>query len=105
MFNVLEWEGTNEIMLEKKTYANGQRVYRLENENLTYFFKDGTIKSEGSFINDQMEGEWTFYRATGQLWQIGHFKANTKHGHWLRYDKDNQIEYDEIFENGKIKKK
>lgn len=92
-------------MLEKKEYANGQKVYVLENEKLTYFFKDGTIKSEGLFKNNQMDGEWTFYRATGQLWQVGHFKENEKHGQWIRYDKEGQIEYDETFENGKIKKK
>ncbi len=92
-------------MLEKKTYANGQPVYALEDDHLTYFFKDGAIKSEGPFKNDQMEGKWTFYRATGQLWQIGHFKEGKKHGPWLRYDKEGQKEYDEIFEDGKIIKK
>lgn len=91
-------------MLEKKTYANGQKVYTLKDGKLTYFFKDGTVKSEGPFEDEKMEGEWIFYRATGQLWQVGHFKGNTKHGRWIRYDKENEIEYDEVFENGKIKK-
>lgn len=91
-------------MMEKETYANGQKVYELQDGKLTYFFKDGKVKSEGPFENDQMEGEWIFYRATGQLWQVGNFKNGVKHGRWVRYDKEDQLEYDEVFEEGKIKK-
>jgi antitoxin component YwqK of YwqJK toxin-antitoxin module len=52
-----------------------------------------------------MEGEWIFYRETGQLWQIGNFKNSKKHGHWIRYDRNNQIEYNETFIDNKIVKK
>lgn len=44
-------------MLEKKKYANGQNVYELVDNKLTYYFKNGKIKAEGYFINDLMEGE------------------------------------------------
>jgi antitoxin component YwqK of YwqJK toxin-antitoxin module len=53
-----------------------------------------------------MEGEWIFYRETGQLWVIGNFKNSKKNGTWIRYDKNDKIEYQKTFENGKtIKKK
>jgi antitoxin component YwqK of YwqJK toxin-antitoxin module len=52
-----------------------------------------------------MEGEWKFYRETGQLWQVGNFKNNMKNGKWLRYDKNNKLEYQEIFRDNKIVKK
>ncbi|WP_277630970.1 aldo/keto reductase [Atopococcus tabaci] len=67
-------------MMEKETYANGQKVYELQDGKLTYFFKDGKVKSKGPFEKDQMEGEWTFYRATGQLWQVGNFKMASNTG-------------------------
>ena len=89
-------------MLEKKTYANGQNVYDLENDTLTYYFIDGTVKSKGTYIDEQMEGEWVFYHKTGKLWQVGQFKGNQKHGRWVRYSRDGEIEYDEIFNEGKI---
>jgi len=89
-------------MLDKKNYANGQKVYELINNKLTYFFKDGKIKAFGTFINDQMEGEWIFYRETGQLWQIGNFKNGMKHGSFIRYNRNDQIEYQETFEEDKI---
>ncbi|MDI5898664.1 hypothetical protein [Flavobacterium yafengii] len=49
-----------------------------------------------------MEGEWLFYRDTGQLWQIGNFKNSKKNGSFIRYDRNDQVEYQETFENDTI---
>lgn len=92
-------------MLEKKLYANGQAIYELSDDKLTYYYKNGMIKAEGPFINNMMEGEWTFFRETGQLWNTGGFIGNKKHGRWVRYDRNDKVEYDENFENGKQVKK
>ncbi len=91
-------------MLEKKNYANGQAVYKNEDQQLTYYYKNGKIKAEGPFENDQMQGEWRFYRESGQLWQIGNFRNGKKQGPWTRFDKENQPEYHETFEDGKLTK-
>ena len=48
-----------------------------------------------------MEGEWVFYRESGQLWQTGNFQHNLKHGRFVRYDKNDKVEYDETFEKEK----
>ena len=92
-------------MLEKNLYANGQPVYEMTGDKLTYFYKNGKIKAQGLFINNLMEGEWIFYRETGQLWQVANFRNNKKHGLWIRYDKNDKIEYQEKFEENKIIKK
>jgi len=92
-------------MLEQKNYANGQKVYELKDNVLTYFFKTGKVKAKGPFVNNLMEGEWIFYRETGQLWGIGNFKNSKKHGHWIRYDKNDKLEYNETFVDGKVEKK
>jgi len=89
-------------MLEKKFYANGQKIHELNGDRLTYFFKNGKIKAEGPFTDGKMEGEWIFYRETGQLWVTGNFKNNMKNGPWIRYDKTGKVEYNELFENGKV---
>lgn len=52
-----------------------------------------------------MEGEWKFYRETGQLWQIGNFKEGQKQGSWVRYDKKDKLEFQENFDRGKLVKK
>ena len=49
-------------MLNKKEYANGQKIFEIKENTLTYFFKNGNLKASGSFINELMEGEWVFYR-------------------------------------------
>ena len=48
-----------------------------------------------------MEGDWIFYRESGQLWGTGQFKSNMKHGHWVRYDKSGELEADDMFEENK----
>lgn len=80
-------------MLDKKNYANGQPVYELADNKLTYYFKNGKVKAFGPFINNLMEREWIFYRETGQLWQVANFAGSKKDGSWVRYDKNNKIEY------------
>jgi antitoxin component YwqK of YwqJK toxin-antitoxin module len=59
--------------------------------------KNGLLKAKGFYINSQMNGKWIFYRETGQLWQIGYFKMGKKEGTWTRFDRHDQIEYEESF--------
>jgi antitoxin component YwqK of YwqJK toxin-antitoxin module len=89
-------------MLDKKYYVNGQIAHELVGDQLTYSFKNGKVKAKGTFINGLMEGEWLFYRDTGQLWQIGNFKNSKKNGSFIRYDRNDQVEYQETFENDTI---
>jgi antitoxin component YwqK of YwqJK toxin-antitoxin module len=91
-------------MLDKKNYANGQKIHELTGNKLTYFFKNGEVKAAGLFQDDNMEGEWKFYRETGQLWQIGVFKKGKKNGPWVRYDRKGKLEYQESFMDDKVVK-
>lgn len=91
-------------MLSKRNYANGQRVYNLEGDRLTFFYKTGRVKAEGPYINGLMEGEWKFYRETGQLWQIGLFLNSRKNGRFVRYDRDGNVEFNRAFSNDKLLK-
>lgn len=86
-------------------YVDGQKIYVLKGDSLTFFFKDGGVKAEGPYRNGMMQGEWRFYRATGQLWGTGSFKDDKKDGSWIRYDKNDSVEYDEVFKDGKQIKK
>lgn len=91
-------------MMKNKEYSNGQKTFEQTREELTYFFKNGKIKAKGISINGIMEGEWKFYRETGQLWQVGNFQEGQKQGSWVRYDKKDKLEYQETFVNGKLVK-
>lgn len=92
-------------MTNKTHYTNGQIVRTLEGDRLTYFYKSGKIKAQGRFVNDKMQGEWRFYAEDGRLMQIGHLKDDIKEGAWTRFNEQGEVEYDELFANGKIQKK
>ncbi len=85
-------------MLDQENYANGQKVHEVVKSKLTCFFKTGKVKAEGRLENILMEGVWNFYRERGQLWQVGNFKNGT----WVRYDKNEQVAYQETFVDDKI---
>ncbi len=89
-------------MVEKTIYANGQKVYELKGEVLTYYFKSGALKAQGKFLKNKKEGEWRYYRKNGDLWRIGNYLAGKKHGRWQRYSPEGQVEYDAVFENGTL---
>ena len=88
------------MILKNTTYKNGQKTYELKDQIMTVFFKNGIIKARGPFIANKMEGEWMFYRQSGELWQIAHFKANKKDGLWTVFNRDGQIEKKEEFAHG-----
>lgn len=88
--------------MQNMKYANGQKKAELVHEYMTHFFNDGTVKAEGPYVQGQMQGEWKFYRKTGQLWQVGNFKSDIKEGSWIRYNKDGELEYSETFKENKI---
>jgi antitoxin component YwqK of YwqJK toxin-antitoxin module len=92
-------------MMDKEQYSNGQKTFEQKGDLLTYFFKDGKVKAKGISMNGVMQGEWKFFRETGQLWQVGNFMNGQKHGSWIRYDKKDNLEYQEKFKNGKLVKK
>ena len=91
--------------LGKDTYVNGQKSYEVKGDILTFYYKDGSVRAEGGYENGKMQGKWTFFRATGQLWEIGHMKDDIKEGSWVRYDRNDNVELDEFYKNGKKVKK
>jgi antitoxin component YwqK of YwqJK toxin-antitoxin module len=91
--------------MKHNEFVNGQKMVEQKGDQLTYFFKNGKVKADGISKLGMMEGEWMFYRETGQLWQVGNFKNGQKHGSWVRYDKTNNVEYEESFFEGKMVKK
>lgn len=89
-------------MMTDQQYVNGQKKAELMGNQMTHFFNDGTIKAKGPYEDDKMQGEWKFYRKTGQLWQVGHFIDDMKNGSWIRYDKEGHLDYSETFKENEI---
>lgn len=91
-------------MIGEEFYKNGQRTHTLENNVLTYFYKNGKVRATGPYINNMMEGEWVFYRETGQLWAVGNFLNNQQHGDYVRYNRQDEVEVQAVFVHGKKQK-
>lgn len=91
-------------MQDKTHYANGQPIFRQTGKTLTYFFKTGLTKAEGESVDGVMQGEWRFWRESGELWQVGHFRDGLKHGEWLRLARDGSEEKRALFADGKLVK-
>jgi len=81
----------------KPTYRNGQKTHEMIDDNLVIYFEDGTIKAVGPYQNEMMQGYWKFYKKEGFLWQTSHFLNDEKTGECIRYDKDGNVVYHEIF--------
>ena len=92
---------SEDAMLEKKAYANGQKVYELAEGRPTFFYKNGSMKAQGPYQGELMTGQWRFYREGGELWQVGRFLDGVKDGEWIRYGKDGLPEYRESFTDGR----
>jgi len=52
-----------------------------------------------------MQGGWCFWRATGELPQLGLFRDGASHGDWLRFARDGSLENQETFLNGEAVKR
>ena len=87
------------------TLVSGSET-NLKGDTLTYYYNTGAIRAKGQSTRGKMQGKWIFYRKSGQLWVVGHFNDDKKHGLQLRYDKNGKEEYRETFNEGKqVKKK
>lgn len=89
-------------MQQGDRYKNGQIKSDQQGDTLTWYFANGNIKARGLSIKGVMQGEWRFFRETGQLWQVGHLLNDQKHGAWIRYDRKGNEEYRENFAHGKV---
>lgn len=67
-----------------------------------YEWKDGH-KYEGEFVLGEREGQGTYIWSSGEKY-VGQWKAGKRSGQGVLYDKDNNISYDGLWLDDKIKK-
>lgn len=69
------------------------------------YYRNGNIRAQGSYTDHQMTGKWVFNRETGDLWQVGYFLFDQKHGIFTRYNRDGSIQDETTFVNGRKSQK
>ena len=93
----------------KKVYENGEYYIGPFLKGLRHgkgieYYKNGTIKYDGDFVNDKYEGNGKFIYENGEYY-IGHFLNGLKHGKGKEYYKNGTIKYDGDFVKDKYEGK
>lgn len=75
-----------------------QPTFKAENDlvKATYYYEDGSIKTQGFFKDKKLTGEWVSFDRSGNKSQIGYYESGKKVGKWFFWDKESlkEINYD-----------
>lgn len=64
-------------------------------------YASGTLKSEGFLLDDQMHGDWAFYRLDGSIMRSGRFDRGRQVGPWRTFDRTGQLVKETDFGGGR----
>jgi antitoxin component YwqK of YwqJK toxin-antitoxin module len=67
----------------------------------SYFYSDGSVKSEGEYRNNLQQGKWLFYFKKGVFEQTGFFSNGYFNGEWKWFYPDSSLLRCENFTNGR----
>ena len=76
-------------LLKKIIKAKIQQInagYPKKTGEFLEFYGNGVLKSSGKFKNDEMHGDWKWFRKDGVIMRSGSFKAGKQVGVWITYD-------------------
>lgn len=54
-------------------------------------YKNGNTKFTGAYLDGEMHGEWSFYRADGSLMRKGAFDRGRQVGTWRTFDREGRV--------------
>lgn len=79
-----------------------QPTYKAEGDlvKATYYYEDGSIKTQGFFKNKKLTGEWVRFDKTGNKVQLAYYNDGKKVGKWFFWSKQSLKEIN--FENNTI---
>jgi uncharacterized protein YdhG (YjbR/CyaY superfamily) len=61
-------------------------TYPKKNGELLMFYGNGVLKASGKIKNEEMHGDWKWFRKDGVIMRSGSFKAGKQVGVWITYD-------------------
>ena len=56
--------------------------------NYVEYYDNGSMEKKGRFIKGKKDGIWHYYNENGKLLTEGSFKNDVKHGSWIEYFDD-----------------
>ena len=83
-----EWQGDNQILVKHIRY-----------------YQNGEKKEEGTFTNDNKNGDWKYWYENSNLWSEGAFKQGVRDGETKVYYKSGKLKYTGFYTDGETDKK
>jgi antitoxin component YwqK of YwqJK toxin-antitoxin module len=66
------------------------------------YYRSGTVRATGNYVNNLREGKWQFYFENGNLEQAGSYSLGRQNGPWKWFYKTGEILIEEEFYNGNL---
>lgn len=65
-------------------------AFKVENDlvKATYYYEDGSIKTQGFFKDKKLTGEWVRFDKLGNKTQLGYYENGKKVGKWFVWEKE-----------------
>ena len=98
---------TTTIHIAEIPYASGRVRYRyarrlssdgqrwIRHGRFEHYAEDGTLLSEGSYVDGKEEGVWRDFHPNGQLAAEGHYSQGNEVGLWRYWAEDGRAEGEE----------
>jgi antitoxin component YwqK of YwqJK toxin-antitoxin module len=61
-------------------------AHGLKSGSWEFYYRSGSLKGTGEFVDGEMSGDWVWTREDGTLMRTGSFVAGTQRGLWKTYD-------------------
>lgn len=63
----------------------------------TYFYENGTVQQEGTYMNGVLHGMWVYYDGSGKKTAQGYYEKGIKSGKWFFWkdEKLTEVDYDQ----------
>lgn len=92
------------LMVSGVFFAQGvpPKFVAIENNliHATYFFDNGQLKQEGTYLNGKLHGKWVSYNQDGTKQSSGEYNQGEKVGTWTFYNAPTTNKV--VFENNRI---
>ncbi len=91
----LNWYESRSLK-ERADYEKGKLL------SFEKFYENGQSKGKVIITDGQLNGESIYFYENGTIHKKGSWKNDLKHGQWMTYGQNSNLEYTEIYENGKF---
>jgi len=98
----------DEDVIKTKNYNDYGKVIAKGNVNnkgykqgeWEFYYDNGSLKSTGSYLDNQKHAKWVYYYPSGQIEQTGNYKQGKEDGDWEWFYPNNDVLRTEHFYNG-----